>query len=78
VRSGNGTGLVCAPTVSPRRFAHPSLHQGKEAAAIVAVLEAFSRPALVADVLRRLGAGRLELIDHLAQARFLGQPAKEP
>ncbi|MFT3709554.1 MAG: cobalamin-dependent protein [Archangium sp.] len=34
VRSSNGTGLVCAPSVSPRKFAHPSLHQGKEAQAI--------------------------------------------
>jgi hypothetical protein len=72
VRSSNGTGLVCAPSVNPRRFTHPSLHQGKEAQAILSVLDAFSKqPASVADVIKKLGHDKLELIDHLAQARFL-------
>lgn len=74
VRSSDGTGLVCAPTVSPRKFAHPSLHQGKEAQAILSVLKTFAQPIALRDALDELGSDKLELIDHLAQARFL-QPA---
>ena len=74
VRSLNGTGLVCAPGVSPRKFAHPSLHQGQEAQAILKVLAAFEEPTELRAVLGRLGGDKLELIDHLTQARFL-QPA---
>lgn len=76
VRSINGQGLSCAPSVSTRKFADPSLQQGEEGSALLAVLAAFERPTPVKAALAKL-TPRLEvkaareLIDHLAASRFL-------
>jgi hypothetical protein len=81
VRSLDGSGLSCAPTVAPGRFEDPALVQGEEAQAVLAVLEAFARPTTVDAALSGLRRrARLdldsarELVDHLAAGRFL-QPA---
>lgn len=78
VRSIDGHGLACAPTVSPRRLLDADLQQGPDAAALLAVLEAFARPATVDAGLAELRAARRlapasarELIEQLATARFL-------
>jgi hypothetical protein len=76
VRSINGTGLACAPSLSPRKFSDPMIEQGESGAALLAVLSAFERPTLVSTALTRLnrqvdpGLAR-EVIDHLATGRFL-------
>ena len=80
VRSIDGTGLACAPSLSARRFSDPALQQGEEGAALLAVLAAFERPTAVKSALARFRKAGLdsdsarEIIDHLAAARFL-QPA---
>jgi hypothetical protein len=78
VRSLDGTGLSCTPTVAPGRFADAALVQGEEARAVLAVLEAFARPATVDAALSGLRRpARLdlesarELVDHLAASGFL-------
>jgi len=79
VRSVDGAGLSCAPSLSRRRFSSPLLQQGEEGAALLEVLGAFERPTTVSTALARLRprlapeAAR-EVIDHLATSRFL-QPA---
>lgn len=82
VRSVNGTGLACTPTVEPRRFADPALQQGDDGAALLAVLSAFERPTTVQTAMKTLRSRAqldadlaAEIIDHLAAARFL-QPVK--
>ena len=67
--------------VSPRRFSDPTLQQGDDGSALLAVLAAFERPTTVDSALKGLrakakldpGSAR-EVIDHLAAGRFL-QPA---
>ena len=54
VRSVNGTGLACAPSVSPRRFSDPTLEQGEDGSALLAVLAAFERPTTVDSALAKL------------------------
>ena len=77
VRSINGTGMACAPSVSTRRFSDPMLQQGEDGAALLAVLAAFERPTVVNTALARLPSTEAarEIIDHLTAARFL-QPAR--
>lgn len=81
VRSVNGTGLVCAPSVSPRRFTDPTLDQGEDGRILLTALAAFERPTTVASAVAHLGAkvrldpeSAREVIDHLVNGRFL-QPA---
>jgi hypothetical protein len=81
VRSVEGTGLVCAPSVSPRRFTDPTLDQGEDGRILLATLAAFERPTTVASAVAQLGAkvkldphSAREVIDHLVNGRFL-QPA---
>lgn len=81
VRSVEGTGLVCAPSVSPRRFTDPTLDQGEDGKILLATLAAFERPTTVASAVAQLGAkvkldphSAREVIDHLVNGRFL-QPA---
>jgi hypothetical protein len=76
VRSLDGTGLACAPTVSHRRFQDPTLQQGDEGAALLAVLAAFKRPTTVAAALKALRGSldadsAMEVIEHLTTGRFL-------
>jgi hypothetical protein len=81
VRSINGTGMACAPSVSPRRFTDPTLDQGEDGKILLTTLAAFEQPTTVASAVAHLGAkARLdpgsarEVIDHLVDGRFL-QPA---
>lgn len=82
VRSANGTGMSCAPSLSRRQFSDPALQLGEEGSALLAVLAAFERPTMVDTALARLRAkARIDLelareaIDQLAAGRFL-QPAR--
>jgi hypothetical protein len=81
VRSVEGTGLVCAPSVSPRRFTDPTLDQGEDGQILLATLAAFERPTTVSSAVAQLGAkvkldphSAREVIEHLVNGRFL-QPA---
>ena len=80
VRSVNGMGLACTPSVTPRTFADPLLQQGEDGSALLAVLAAFERPTTVDKAGAQLTKANLdkqsarEVIDHLAAGRFL-QPA---
>jgi hypothetical protein len=81
VRSVDGTGLACAPSVSPRRFTDPTLDQGEDGKILLTALAAFERPTTVASAVANLGAkvridpgSAREVIDHLVDGRFL-QPA---
>mgnify|MGYP001591530743 CR=1 FL=1 len=78
VRSIDGTGLSCAPSVSPRKFSDPLLQQGEDGAALLDVLAAFERPTTVNTALRQLEKkprfdpeSAREVIDHLTEGRFL-------
>ncbi|MCI0571244.1 MAG: cobalamin-dependent protein [Myxococcaceae bacterium] len=84
VRSVEGFGLACAPSVSPRKFSDPTLEQGEEGKVLLSTLAAFERPTTVASAVAELGAkARLdpdsarEVIEHLVEGRFL-QPAAAP
>lgn len=78
VRSLDGTGLACAPSVSPKRFSDPALQQGADGAALLEVLAAFEEPTPLDLALRQLGArkkvdpslGR-HLVEQLVAAQFL-------
>lgn len=81
VRSVNGTGLACAPTLSPRKFSDPTLDQGEDGRVLLTTLATFEQPTTVAHAVEQLGAkARLdphsarEVIEHLVNGRFL-QPA---
>ncbi len=81
VRSVNGTGLACAPSVSPRRFTDPTLDQGEDGKILLSTLAAFEHPTTVANAVAQLGAklkldphSAHEVIEHLVDGRFL-QPA---
>ncbi|MBF5041540.1 cobalamin-binding protein [Aggregicoccus sp. 17bor-14] len=81
VRSVEGFGLACAPSLSPRRFSDPTLDQGEDGKVLLAALAAFERPATVASAVAALGAkaklhpaAAREVIEHLVAGRFL-QPA---
>lgn len=81
VRSVDGTGIACAPSVSPRRFADPTLDQGEDGKILLSTLAAFERPTTVASAVAQLRTKvRLdpdsahEVIEHLVDGRFL-QPA---
>jgi len=78
VRSINGSGLACAPSLSSRRFNDPLLQQGAAGSAVLAALTAFSRPTTVGRALASLGSNVeldlgswRELVEHLAHGRFL-------
>jgi B12 binding domain len=68
VRSIDGAGLACAPTVSKRRFADPELQQGDEAKALLSTLASFEKPQTIASA--RADA---ELVRQLVDARFLAK-----
>jgi hypothetical protein len=81
VRSVDGTGLVCAPSVNPRRFTDPTLDQGEDGQILLTTLAAFERPTTVANAVTQLGTklkldpgSAREVIEHLVGGRFL-QPA---
>ncbi|WNG34285.1 cobalamin-binding protein [Archangium violaceum] len=81
VRSVNGTGLACAPSVSPRKFTDPTLDQGEDGKILLTTLATFEQPTTVASAVAQLGAklkldphSAREVIEHLVDGRFL-QPA---
>ncbi len=81
IRSIDGTGLACAPTVAPRRFHDGTLQQAEAGAALLSVLQAFERPTTVSRAVSQLekqrkldGDSALEVIEHLTSGRFL-QPS---
>lgn len=81
VRSVEGFGLACAPSLSPRRFTDPTLDQGEDGRILLTTLAAFERPTTVASAVAELGAkvrldpgSAREVIQHLVDGRFL-QPA---
>jgi hypothetical protein len=81
VRSVDGTPLVCAPSVNPRKFSDPTLAQGEDGSTLLAALAAFDKPNTVANSVAKLGkTAQLdpdtarEVIEHLVDGRFL-QPA---
>ncbi|HEX8702007.1 MAG TPA: cobalamin-dependent protein [Myxococcaceae bacterium] len=81
VRSVDGTGIACAPSVSPRKFTDPTLDQGEDGKILLTTLAAFEKPTTVATAVAQLGSkARLdphsahEVIEHLVDGRFL-QPA---
>ncbi len=78
VRSVDGTSLVCAPSVSPRKFSDPTLAQGEDAAVLLSALAAFQHPTTLAGATTKLGrearldpASAREVIEHLVEGRFL-------
>jgi hypothetical protein len=78
VRSVDGTTIVCAPSVSHRRFSDPTLTQGEDGAILLAALAAFERPTGVARAEAELGrkvglhpGEAREVIEHLVEGRFL-------
>jgi len=81
VRSVDGTTIVCAPSVNPRKFSDPTLAQGEDGAILLAALATFERPTGVAKAEAELGkkvglspGEAREVIEHLVEGRFL-QPA---
>jgi hypothetical protein len=81
VRSVNGTGMACAPSVNPRRFTDPTLDQGEDGKILLTTLAVFEHPTTVASAVSQLGAkakldpgSAHEVIEHLVNGRFL-QPA---
>jgi hypothetical protein len=72
VRSVDGAGLSCTPSVSRKKFSDPLLQQGEEGAALLDVLKAFEKPTTVNAALTKLRTkSALEVIDHLTASRFL-------
>ena len=72
IRSVDGVGMACAPTI--RQTIDDSLQTGREAAALLEVLSLFAKPTSVTEALTKLGRSRLpadELIHHLVEGRFL-------
>lgn len=75
VRSVNGAELVCAPSVSPRRFADRTMDQGESGQLLLTTLAAFAQPTTVSRAVTLLGrfdpqAAR-QAIDHLVDGCFL-------
>ena len=84
VRSVEGFGLACAPTVSPRKFSDATLEQGEAGRILLSTLATFEQPTSVTRAVEALGAkARLDpasardVIEHLVEGRFL-QPAEGP
>jgi hypothetical protein len=78
VRSVNGTGLACAPSVNPRKFTDPTLDQGDDGKILLTTLATFEQPMTVASAVAQLGAkvkldpdSAREVIEHLVDGRFL-------
>jgi hypothetical protein len=81
VRSVEGIGMACAPSVNPRKFTDPTIDQGEDGRILLATLAAFERPTTVASAVSQLGAkvkldpqSAHDVIEHLVEGRFL-QPA---
>ena len=72
VRSIDGAGLSCTPTVSRKKFSDPLLQQGEEGSALLDVLAAFDKPTTVNAALQKLKTrSAQDVIEHLAAGKFL-------
>ncbi len=78
LRSPDGTGLNCAPSLTPRKFSDRTLAVGEDARILLAALAAFDRPTSVSAAVGQLGTQlklhpqeAQEVIDHLVEGRFL-------
>lgn len=78
IRSVDGAGLSCAPSVSPKKFVDPLLQQGDDGRVLLAVLDAFKQATPVEAAVSSLRtkakldpALSTEVIEQLAQAKFL-------
>jgi hypothetical protein len=78
VRSVDGADLICAPSVSPRRFRDPTMEQGENGRVLLSTLAAFAEPTTVVQASAWLGArakldprSARQVIDHLLDGRFL-------
>ncbi len=78
LRSPDGAGLSCAPSLNPRKFTEPSLAVGDDAQILLSTLSAFERPTPVSAAVGRLGAevrldpeSAQEAIDYLVEGHFL-------
>ena len=77
LRSLDGNGLACAPSLDPARFDDPNVEPGERGEVLLAALDAFARPATVDAGVARLVAQGLDdesahdVVAHLAAGRFL-------
>ncbi len=78
VRSVDGTGLACAPSLNPRRFTDPTLDQGDDGRILLTTLGVFAQPTTVSQAVSQLSAklrldphSARDVIDHLVDGRFL-------
>jgi len=81
VRAVDGATIVCAPSLTPRRFRDPTMNQGHGAQTLLSGLASFEHPTTVGQALTRLATvGKIETsaareaIELLVEGRFL-QPA---
>jgi hypothetical protein len=81
LRTADGNGLACAPSLDAGHLADPMLQQGPDGSAILSALDAFAHPATVAAVVTRLrrelaldSRSAREVVAGLVAGRFL-QPA---
>ncbi len=84
VRAVDGATIVCAPSLSPRRFRDPLMNQGRDAQTLLSGLASFDQPTTVGQALTRLTSGReivpseaREAIELLVEGRFLQLDASE-
>jgi hypothetical protein len=84
VRSIDGMGLGCSPSLSEKQLPHARVERGDGARAILAVLEAFAHPESVDKVVSGLCAKKIdaglahETIAQLAAGGFLAAPGNPP
>lgn len=80
LRSSNGAGMACAPTLDPRAFDDSMVQHGEAATAVLETLEACARPttldAATARLMKRLAVDEgsaHEVIDHLVSKHFISR-----
>jgi hypothetical protein len=66
VRSIDGNGLACVPSLPRAKFSEATLQQGKEAAALLETLAAFEKPARIDAV-----KARRDVVEYLVAGKFL-------
>jgi hypothetical protein len=80
LRSANGAGMACAPTLDARRFTDALVEDGEAGAVLLSTLEAFARPTPLDAGLSKLEAklglppeASQEVVDHLLTKQFLSR-----
>jgi len=78
LRSANGAGLACAPSLHPKDFEDPMVQQADAGSALLSALEACARPVTMDSAVSRLMAKEQlepesaeEVLEHLLSTRFL-------